>query len=294
MRVIVAGGTGFVGKAIVSGLLRDGHEIVLIRRPKSKSKTSLESRIIEVEIDLQEAIVPGKLDGDALINLAGIIREFPSKGITFHSSHYLVTKNLVDYAKAYNISRFLQMSASGVGADGQTRYLQTKHRAECYLRESGLDWTIFRPSIIFGPGGGFVRLLADMIKRSPLVPVIGNGNYSLQLVDIDDVCAGFRKSLNDNRAFEKTFEIGGPDVLTYNQILDILGAAMGKKKVRKLHIPVWALRPPAAIFQGLSSFPVTNDQITMLFSNRIIEDRTYFEFFSIAPSSFQNSLNNIL
>ncbi len=290
MRVIVAGGTGFVGKPLISELISNGHQVVLLKRPSSKNK-ALETSGIEVhEVDIEKPIVSTNLDGDAVINLVGIIREFPSKGITFNKSNYLVTKHLVDMARQNGIKRFLQMSALGVKPEGQTGYMQSKFAAERYLRESGLDWTIFRPSIIVGPDGGLIQILSGMISRLPVVPVIGDGRYKVQPVYLKDVIKGFVRSLGNEKAIGRIFEFGGPEIMTFNQMIDILGDAIGKSRPGKFHQPIRIIRPLAALFGRFSWFPVTKDQIVMLLEENFTEDKSYFEFFGITPTSLKQAL----
>jgi NADH dehydrogenase len=196
----------------------------------------------------------------------------------------------MDYARKTGIRRFLQMSALGVRSGAGTGYQMTKYEAECYVKESGLDWTIFRPSLIFGPNGAFIELLASMIARLPLVPVVGDGEYKFQPVHVNDVALGFRKALDDRKSFGRIFEFGGPEVMTYNRMLDIIGEMLGKKKVRKVHQPLWLLRPLTRLLEGFRQYPLTNDQITMLLEGNCTEDRSFFELFDITPTLFKDGL----
>jgi uncharacterized protein YbjT (DUF2867 family) len=290
MKVLVAGGTGFVGKTLIPGLIKDGHDITILQRPNSRSLSPKIEGLKIAQINLESPITDTNLSADAIINLVGIIREFPGRGVTFYRSHFLVTKILVDYGRTIGVRRFLQMSALGVKANSHTKYFRTKFEAEDYLKESGIAWTIFRPAIIFGPRSHFMALMSDMVKNIPLVPVVGDGKYKMQLVHVDDVCAGFRNGLHDERATGKTFEIGGPDILTYDEILNAIGKALGKSKVRKMHQPLWLIRPIAGLLGGFAWFPVTNDQITMLLESNCTNDKLYWEFLGLTPKRFEESL----
>ncbi len=121
MRIIIAGGTGFVGKTMVRGLLEDGHDVTLLQRPQSKSKSPAEGKTRIAYVDQEHSITSGDLEGDAIINLVGIIREYPSEGVTFHGAHFLVTKNLVDYSKKKGIPKVLADVRVGGRAEGQDR-----------------------------------------------------------------------------------------------------------------------------------------------------------------------------
>jgi uncharacterized protein YbjT (DUF2867 family) len=290
MRILISGATGFVGRAVVKQLLDSGHEIVVLQRPGSKHHVESSGRITIYRINLENPIIAPDLTGDAIISLSGIIREFPSKGISFYKAHYLVNKHLIDFASKRRIRRYLMMSALGVYSNYKTAYQETKYLAEHYLHDSDLNWTIFRPSLIFGPDGEFIRMLAKMIRFLPVVPVVGNGRYKLQPVWIGDVAMGFNKAIADQRTYSMTYEFGGPEILTYNQILDIIGKTLGKKRVLKIHMPVFFLRAMSLVFGRFPFFPLTNDQITMLLDDNFTEDKAYFETFGIVPKSLSGGL----
>jgi len=294
MRIIVAGGTGFVGSALIRRLSVEGHHVTLIVRPGSEMKIPERSEVEAVWLDPGEPLTGLDLIGDVIINLVGIIREFPFRGITFEKAHFVITKNLVDFAKAKGVSRFLQMSALGVGPDGKTGYTRSKFKAEEYVRSSKVNWTIFRPSMIIGPGDHVTGMFSRMIKYLPAVPVVGNGEYKLQPVHVDDICTGFVKALSDDRSMGKVFEFGGPEVLLFNRMLDIMGEALGKKKVRKIHLPVRIMRIKAAIWGRFPWFPITNEQITMLLDDNYTDDGSLYELFDFQPKQFRESLKEIL
>jgi NADH dehydrogenase len=294
MRVIVVGGTGFVGQALVRGLLIDGHQVVLMLRPAFRAKSATLEKAEIVRLDLEMPIVERNLRADAIINVVGIIREFLWRGVTFYGTHYLITRNLVDFARNSGITRFLQMSALGVREGATSGYYRTKLIAEEYLMRSGLLWSIFRPSVIFGPGDHLVNMLARMIRILPIVPVVGDGQYQLQPVHVDDVCLGFRKALNDARSVDKAFEYGGPEAMTYDKILDTIGQVIGVYPVRKFHQPVSIIRTLAATLGWLPFFPITRDQIGMLLEGNCTEDNSYFSQFDIRAKTFKEGITEYL
>jgi uncharacterized protein YbjT (DUF2867 family) len=294
MKILVSGATGFVGRAVVREFLDAGHEIVILQRPSSKHSAKSGDQVKVFPIDLERPLTAPELSAEAIVNVSGIIREFPSRGVSFYKTHFLVNKHLIDFAVSKGIKRYLMMSALGVYSNYKTAYQETKYRAEEYLHDSGLNWTVFRPSLIFGPDGEFTAMLVNMIRRLPLVPVVGNGKYLLQPVWIGDVAKGFGKALGDSQSCGMTYEFGGPDILTYDQILDILGESLGKNRVRKLHFPVAILRPLASIMGRFRIFPLTNDQITMLLDGNYTQDRTFFETFGISPKSFRDGLKEYI
>jgi NADH dehydrogenase len=294
MKIIIAGCSGFVGLSIARYLLDLGHEVIPLIRPGSESKIDFIDKVDPLLLDPLEPMEPVTGKVDVLINAIGIIREFPSRGITFEKIHYEIARNLVDFAKMSGIPRFIQISALGVSSGSETGYQRSKARAEEYIFESGLNWTIFRPSMIIGPGDHVTDLFSDMVRRLPIVPVIGDGNYKLQPVHIDDLCEGLAKSLEDTRAAWKIFELGGPEVLTFNHMLDQIGKALGKPKVRKMRQPVTMMRFMAGLFGRFKWFPITAEQITMLLSDNYTDDRSFFDLYSLEPRRFKDSLAELL
>jgi NADH dehydrogenase len=204
----------------------------------------------------------------AVINLVAVIKE--QGKATFEEMNYRGTVHVVDAMRQTGVERILQMSALGAGNLPGFPYHYTKWKAENYVKGSGLVWTIFRPSIIFGPGEQvqFVSQLADVVKMklAPVVPVVGDGNSRFQPVHLDDVAAAFERALRDPATTARQiYELAGPEVLTYEEILDECARVLGANK-RKLHIPV-ALMKPAATVMGAVPFieaPVTTEQLKML------------------------------
>lgn len=297
MKIFLTGSTGFVGKQILQDLLDNKYTVRCIVRQGSAHKVahSKDTGIDIVQGDITDAAsLQGKLEGcDAVINLAGIIREFPGKGITFEKIHSGGTANLVHAAKSQGVKRFIQMSALGARRDGKTRYQQTKFRAEESVRNSGLDYTIFRPSIIFGPGDKFVNLFARMLTTQQFVPVIGNGRYQMQPVSVENVSMGFVKSIEQKNAVGKTFDVGGSEKVTFDKIIDIIGEVMCIPP-HKIHIPAWIMSLAAEMLDWLPFFPVTHDQITMLLEGNVCDENPFYLHFNIRPVGFKEGISRYL
>lgn len=295
MKIFLTGSTGFVGERILQDLRENKHHVRCIARQGSEQKLAQYKDVDIVHGDITDASsLNGKLAGcDAVINLVGIIREFPGKGITFKKLHYEGTANLVGAARSQGVRRFIQMSALGARPNGKTQYQQTKFRAEECVRNSGLDYTIFRPSIIFGQGDKFVNLFANMLKTQQFVPVIGNGRYQMQPVAVENVSMGFVKSIERKDTIGKTFDVGGPEKIAFNQIIDIIGEVICVPS-HKIHIPVFVMRTMAEMLDWLASFPVTKEQIIMLLEGNICDEKPFFEYFGIKPICFKEGISKYL
>jgi len=289
MKIFVSGGTGFVGHEVVRQLCEQGHQVrALIHRANSALGREVET--VRGDSAVGESLA-GALQGcDAVIHLVGIIREFPAKGITFAKLHTESTRNMIQAASAQGIGRFLQMSANGARADAVTDYHKTKWAAEEELRHSNLDWTIFRPSLIFGAHDQFVNLLAQLIRRLPLVPVMGDGRYRLQPVSVDDVAAGFVRALEVPDSVGQTYHCGGPSAYSYDEILDLVGKSLGKSSVKKLHHPLWFMRPLVAVMQSLPQFPMSSDQLQMLLEGNICDPEPWRKAFNLELTNFADGI----
>jgi len=201
-RVFLTGGTGFVGRAVVQALRASGCAVrCVVRRGSERDLQGLGAiERIEGDIMARESLEQGLEGCDAVIHLVGIIREQPAARVTFERVHTQGTVNVLEAAAAVGIRRYIHMSALGTRAGAHSRYHQTKWAAEEAVRASTLPWTIFRPSVIYGRGDGFVTLLAGMIERLPIVPVIGSGRQRLQPVPVAQVADAFVRDLRDRKS----------------------------------------------------------------------------------------------
>src|SRR5262249_8690884 len=200
----------------------------------------------------------------ALIHLVGIIREHRTRGITFERLHPLATANMLGVAHEAGVKRYLHMSALGTRVDAPARYHRTKWEAEEVVRASALDWTIFRPSLIYGAGDAFFSMLARLVRRAPLVPVLGPGATRLQPVAVEHVAEGFVRALRTPLAVGQTYEVAGPEAYRFVELLDLVGAAIGRPRVRKVHVPLGLVSAATRAFGWLPFFPVTRGQLVML------------------------------
>lgn len=294
-RVFLTGATGFVGRAVVSALRGHGHTVRCLVRRGSESDLQGLGAIERVEGDILalDTLVEGMAGCMAAIHLVGIIREIPARGVTFERIHVDGTRNVLAAAGAAGIRRYLHMSALGTRADALSRYHQTKWEAEEAVRAQPLAWTIFRPSVIYGPGDGLVSLLTRLV-RLPVVPVLGNGRQRLQPVPVAHVAEGFARALDREATVKQTYDVGGPDVVPMLELLDRIGAALGRRNPPKVHIPLGLMRPLAQAFHRLPGFPVTPDQLLMLEEDNTCDPRPFYVAFDLAPTPLSQGLASLL
>ena len=271
MKVLVTGGTGFVGTSVVNRLLQRGHSVAVLARDPRKTRNRYNHPVETVSGNVldPESLAAAVAGRDAVVHLVGIIHEKGDQ--TFDRMHREATENVVAAATAAGVKRYLHMSAMGASADSPSEYGRTKAAGEKAVRASSLDWTIFRPSIVFGPGDGFVSLLAPIVRSNPgFIPVIGPGTTKFQPVAIADVARLFADALEKPDTIGKTFEVGGPQVFSLNDVYREIAAAVGKPGKPLVHFPLWYGRILATGFEWLArrgvfdAPPLTRDQLRSL------------------------------
>jgi uncharacterized protein YbjT (DUF2867 family) len=294
MKILVTGGSGFVGREILRLLDATPHAVRVLAHRSTK--------LYGVEIHrgsvLDAASLVGAVAGiDAVIHLVGIISE--SGANTFENVHTVGTRNVVTAAKAVGIRRFLHMSALGTRADAVSRYHKTKWAAEEIVRQSGIDWTIFRPSIIYGRNDLFVNLFAGLSRFSPILPVIGTGESKLQPVPVEDVAACFVRSLSEPRSTGQTFDLCGPDRMSFVEVLNTILSVTRRKRL-KPHIPLGLARLQAAalefVFPKLlrKAPPLNRDQLLMLQEDNVGNPESANKLFGLKPVSFREGISRYL
>jgi NADH dehydrogenase len=302
MKVFVTGATGFVGEEVVRQLHAAGHAIrILARHPRSPR---IQSTVSEYGAEIHpgnvldaESLRGGLKDCEAVIHLVGIISEIGRN--TFENVHTLGTKNIVAATREAGVKRFAQMSALGTRPHAVSRYHKSKWAAEEIVRESGLDWTIFRPSIIYGPKDHFVNLFARLARFSPILPVIGRGNGKLQPVPVGDVAAAFVKCLAEPRSVGRTFDLCGGDVLTFMEVLDEILVVTGRKRW-KAHLPPGLARCQAAVLEFIfpkllgKAPPLNRDQLLMLSEDNVGNPQPANELFGLRPIAFREGIASYL
>ena len=292
MKIFISGGTGFVGEHVCRALRNRGHELrLLVHRRIGTPESGIE--VVEGDVT-QLGTFQQSLGGcDAVINLVGIIREFPSKGVTFELLHVQATANLLAAAAGNGIRRYLQMSALGARPDAVSAYHQTKWRAEESVRGSGLEWTTFRPSLIFGPHDAFINMLAAQMRLAPVMPVIGSGGYRLQPIHADDVARCFALALELPGTIGQTYDLCGVDRLSYEELLDLIAAALGRSRPFKPHLPLGLMKMIIPFAQVIPQFPITMDQLQMLLEESICGGE-WRQTFGFEPRGLQDGIREYL
>lgn len=296
MRVAIFGGTGYVGSYLVDALLQAGMRPVVLVRPgrESRLRHRRDCDIVYGDLGDSEAVDKLLSGADAAIYNVGILREFPNRGITFEELHHAAACRVIQAAERAGVKRFLLMSANGVKANG-TPYQESKFAAEQCLAGTTMDWTVFRPSVIFGNPRGrneFATQLARDIVSSPLpAPLFygglfpwGAGEFAMSPVHVRDVANAFVKALTTPETIGQILPLGGPRSLSWRHILTEIAAAVGREK-RMVPVPAMGVSAVAMLLDRFESFPVTRDQLKMLLEGNTCGDGA-FALLGIEPTPF--------
>lgn len=267
MNILVAGGTGFIGREITRAALDAGHEVTVLSRSNPVAKP-LDNRASWVAGDVTEpATLEGKLAGsEAVVDAVQFPNspiENPKKGYTFERIDLGGTKALVDAAKAAGARVFIGLSGAGAAPDAPYHWLRSKYQEEQYIQASGLGYAIFRPSWVFGPGDVSLNRFLGFARWLPFVPVIGSGKTRINPLFVRDLAAHVTAAVTNEGARGRVFEIGGPDVLTMDEIIRAALAAAGKRRFL-FHQPKALMKGVASIVQHAPGRPLTPDAIEFI------------------------------
>ncbi len=259
MKILMTGSTGFVGRYIVNQLCKENDMLLPVRNmEKAQRVIKCEKNITLIPFIENLSILVEKYKPDIVINLLGILKENKKEGSTFYKVHFEFTKELVDGSKRANVKKFIQMSALGADKNSKSRYMKTKALAEEYLINSGLTYTIFRPSIIMGKEQ---KLFQDLKKYAKISPFYLAPKGRVQPVNIYDVRDCFLKATKglDNG----TFELCGDKVITYKELFEFALRYIGVNRP-VIQVPRYFFLPLLPLFSLFPDPPMTKDQYYML------------------------------
>lgn len=296
MNVLITGASGFVGRAVTGEVIRAGHSVrALVRRPPREDGGPVVW--VPGSILAPEALREAARGCGAVIHLVGIIGEVGDQ--TFERVHHEGTLRVLEACQSAGVGRWIHMSALGTRPGAASRYHRTKWAAEEAVRGSGLRWTIFRPSVIYGPGDGFVNLFERMSRWSPVLPVIGRGTARLQPVPVESVAQAFARSLDADTTIGKTYDLCGTDRLTLAEILATILRVTGRGRLR-VPVPRAVAQVQArlleAIFPALlgRAAPLSRDQLRMLDEDNLGDPAPAQRDLGISPVGFEAGLRRFL
>ncbi|MBL0162213.1 MAG: complex I NDUFA9 subunit family protein [Xanthomonadales bacterium] len=270
-KIVILGGTGFVGRHMVPRLHADGHRISVLSRNRDLNlELGVLPQVMVENCDVHDrAALTRQFEGaDAVINLVGILNESGSDGSGFRRAHVELTETVIAACKAAQVPRLLQMSALRAG-EGASHYLRTRADAESRIRDSRLAWTIFRPSVIFGRGDGLFFRFASLLRIAPVMP-IARADARFAPVFVGDVAEAFARALAHPHSIGHTYELFGPRVVSLREIVEWTATLIGKRR--------WVIGLPdalgylqAMIGEWLPGKPISRDNFRSLLLDSVGE-----------------------
>ena len=295
MLVLVTGATGFLGRRVVRRLQERHHTVrCLVRSPGAERV--FPDRSVEVYyggIDDLDALDEAHHGVDAVIHLVAIIREYRSqrRKVTFDAVNRQGTANVAGVAKQNGVKHFIHVSANGATKEPDYKYLHSKFQGEQEVIASGLPYTVFRPTLMYGPGDEFVNALAGLTRLSPIVPVAGPGRNRFQPIEVDDVARCLAMSVNQGNLKGRTLEIGGPEQLSYNQMAAMVARTMGSRRWF-LHVPFWSAKLAVSVMQVLQPRPpVTTEMLSMMSLRNVAEFGVVEQTFGFTPKRMEDNID---
>lgn len=298
-QVFVTGGSGFVGRAVISELLSRGVRVRALVHERTLNIAASNLEVVEGDLFDPAALDRGVSGCDAVIHLVGIILEKPNHGVTFERMHVDAVRAVVGAAQRNGATRWIQMSALGSRPAAKSTYHQTKFAAETIVRASALRWTIFRPSLIHGPAGDFMNMEARWVRKSAppfaFMPYFGAGVLGqrgaglLQPISVTDVARAFADALERPPTIGQTYEIGGDQRVSWPQMHQIVANAITGRRRWVLPIPAWYARALAsAAPAGL--LPFNRDQVIMSQENNVCDLGPFEKDFGWRPAPFEQAI----
>lgn len=291
--VVILGGTGFVGRHLIARLLALGHRVTVLSRGLSRAAHSaLPAAVVLHSGDVHdpEFLRAAFAQADAVVNLVGILNEHGDDGRGFEQVFVTLTEHVIAAMHAAGVRRLLQMSALNAGR-GDSHYLQARGRAEGRVRASGLDWTLFRPSVIAGPGDGLFCRFDGLLSLAPLLP-IGRADARFQPVWVGDVVEAFARALKDESSIGQSYDLVGPDVMTLAQIVRMTANARGRHRA-VIALPDAFGRLQAEIGEHLPGKPISRDNWRALQTDSVSADNGLPQL-GITPTPVAPKLPEIL
>jgi NADH dehydrogenase len=286
--VLVTGASGFIGSHTVRHLFGRGHRVRGLVRAASHRQAlqGLDVEIVEGNVEDESALRRAAQGVETIVHTVGIITE--TQGKTFEKTVRLGTRNLVEVAKGAGVRRVIFISAMGV-EHRSTPYWDTKFEAEEIVKRSGMEYTILRPSLVLGAGSKFLPRVVEMVKR-PFPS--GVGAAQVQPMDVGDLCECIVQSVETDKALNGTFELGGREVVTFEELARTV-AEMTGHRLRKIPLSLGLLSGMVGVGNALRlPLPITTEQLRMLGQGNVASRDDARRVFGIEPKSFRESLRD--
>jgi len=290
MKVLVTGGTGFLGRSVVKSLSKKGFEVICITRKGDFRHYSDNVRYVTGFLEDKSSVEKYFEGVNICIHLAAETRSMKEKDN--YASNVVATENVVELCKSNRIQKIIFTSSINARFERLGPYGKTKLIAENLVKDSGLNYIILVPNLIYGKGDRGLTKTIGMIKKLPIIPVIGDGNSKLQPVHVEDV-ANAIVSASESDIVNKVYYIGGPESFTFNDYIDIITNRLGSRKI-KIHLPFSLFYYTAVLFSNINNFPISPEQCISIASDKSGDISDASKDLNFRPITFLSGLDMLL
>lgn len=268
-KVSIIGGSGFVGRAIVRQATQAGYKVTVACRHPERARSLLVEgvRLVKADITSGAGLEEAVAGADVVINLVGLLFERGRQ--TFESAHAQGASRLLAACTSAGVTRYLHMSALGADINSPSSYARTKAEAEDAVHASSLEWTIFRPSVIYGCGDSFFNKFKKLSAVGPVLPVI-SGDTKFQPVWVEDVARAFVVAIDNRHTIGQAYELAGPQTYTFKELLQMLMQVLGRNRLL-IPVPGFAARIMAIGMSALPTPLLTLDQLKLLEKDNVVD-----------------------
>ncbi len=289
--ITIFGGTGFLGSALVKRLLTEGYRVRVAVRDPGKAKTLLDEehrgRFEAVSADVRDrgSLAKALTEAAAVVNAVGHYVEH--KGASFHDVHVRGAENLAREASGAGVTRLIHLSGIGAELGSASRYIRARAEGELAVKDAFPGATLFRLSVVFGPGDALFRSLASMIRWLPVIPLFGRGETLLQPVYVMDVADAAVAALQRTEAKGMLYELGGPKAYSYRALVEFVSKELHRKRVL-IPLPFLFWETAAALLGVMPNPPLTRDQVALLKQDSTVNpSRPGLKDLGIEPTSLE-------
>ncbi len=290
--ILVTGATGFVGGHVVHALRADGRDVRCLVRDRRRGER-LEAwgcELAEGDVTRPETLDAAAAGCDTVVHLVAIRQGRPEQ---FRRVMIEGTRSLIAAAREAGVQRFVLMSALGTTAETKdlVPYYNAKWEMEQDVKSAGIPYVVFRPSFIFGKDGGILPTFAKLARLAPVTPIVGRGTQRIQPIWADDVGAYFAKAVEVEAAVDRTFEVGGPEAVSWNEFWERLKRGRGIRRP-SLHVPIGLMKVNALVTERLpGDIPLTRDLLKMLEAgDNVVTDTSAVDVFALPLVSLDEQL----
>ncbi len=281
-QVCIIGGSGFIGRAIVRQAIGADYRVTVACRHPERARDLMVNgaRLVKVDVTTGAGLQEAVAGQDCVINLVGLL--FERGRYSFSAAHVKGTEHILQACKEAGVDQYLHMSALGAGKVPASLYSRTKGEAETRVRQSGLNWTIFRPSIVYGEGDSFFNKFKSMTALLPVLPVIAGGTR-FQPVWVEDVARAFVSSIGNYHVKGQIYALGGPKDYSFMELMQLLMSALGRCRLL-IPVPTFAAKIMATFMQLLPVPPLTPDQLKLLQHDNVVDGESFPAVFGEAAN----------